>query len=97
MKKFIMLAVGFEQPDKETMDAWMAWFASLGDKVVDPGNPLGAGKEVMKDGTIKELGMDMTSTTGYTIINAESLDEAVELAKGCPVVASMRVYEAMPM
>ena len=28
---------------------------------------------------------------------AKDLDEAIELAKGCPVITAMRVYEAMPM
>lgn len=78
------------------MDAWRKWFASIGNQVVDPGNPLGPGREVNEHG-VKELPLDMHAITGYTIINAESMAEAVKIAQGCPVVASMRVYEAMPM
>jgi hypothetical protein len=40
-------------------------------------------------------------STGYSIVKAASMDEAVELAKGCPVLeaknGAVRVYEAMPM
>ena len=35
------------------------------------------------------------SITGYTMIKAESLDEAVEIAEKCPFVLSTRVYEIM--
>ena len=96
MKKFILLSFGFKPPTPEMMDAWRKWFASIGNQVVDPGNPLGPGREVNEQG-VKELSVDMQAITGYTIINAESMADAVKIAEGCPVVASMRVYEAMPM
>lgn len=39
--------------------------------------------------------------TGYSIVNAKDMDEATELAKGCPLMASkdgaVCVYEALPM
>jgi hypothetical protein len=35
----------------------------------------------------------MESITGYNIIEAESLDAAEALAKGCPFIASIRIYE----
>lgn len=96
MKKFLFIAVGFKPPTPEVMDAWRKWFASFGDKLVDPGNPLGAGQEVTPAGTTT-LPVDLQAQTGYMIINAEDMDEAVALAKGCPVVTAMRVYEAMAM
>jgi hypothetical protein len=96
MKKFVLLAVGFKPPTPEIMAAWKEWFASIGDNVVDPGNPLGPGQDVTPDET-KALPVGMEAITGYTIINAKDMDAAVKIAKGCPVVASMRVYEAMAM
>jgi len=33
------------------------------------------------------------SITGYSVIKAENLDEAVKIARECPIVASTRVYE----
>ena len=36
--------------------------------------------------------MDATSSpTGYSVIKADSLDQAVELSKGCPVLAIGRL------
>lgn len=48
--------------------------------------------ETSKDGK-KDLAMDMDSITGYSIINAESLDEAESIARENPFIASIRVYE----
>ncbi len=39
--------------------------------------------------------MGMESITGYNIINAESLEEAEQLAQRNPYIASIRVYEIM--
>lgn len=96
MKKFVLLAVGYEMPTKEIMDAWMKWFESIKDHIVDGGNPFGPGMEVTAAG-VKQLTHDKEAITGYTIINAESMDEAVKIAKTCPMITGMRVYEAMSM
>ncbi len=60
MKKFVIFHYGFEMPTPAIMDAWGKWFASIGDKIVDPGSPLGAGREISRAGT-KDLPMDMDS------------------------------------
>ncbi len=39
--------------------------------------------------------MGMDSITGYSIVNAESMDEAAELASTNPFIASIRIYEIM--
>jgi len=41
--------------------------------------------------------MGMESITGYTIIEAESLDEAEKIAGENPYIASIRVYEVRDM
>jgi hypothetical protein len=38
----------------------------------------------------------MHPSTGYSIVNADSLDAAEKLLVGCPA-PSTRVFEAMPM
>jgi hypothetical protein len=78
------------------MDAWNKWFASLGDKIIDPGSPLGSGREISPSGT-KEMPMGKDSLTGYTVINADSIDDAEKIAKGCPMIAFIRIYEARSM
>ena len=96
MKKFVIFHYGFEMPTPEIMEAWSKWFESIGEKIVDPGSPLGNGREISRSGT-KELPMGSDSLTGYTVINAESIEEAEKIAKTCPMITSIQVYEAMSM
>ncbi len=94
MKNYVFIYYGMDGG----MDAWQAWFKSLGDKVVDMGNPFGGGKAIMKSGVSE---VRDPAATGYSIIKAASLDEAVELGKDCPSAESddgaVCVYETMPM
>jgi hypothetical protein len=83
----------------ENMAKWNKWFGSLGKALVDGGNPFApGGMAVEKSGVSK---VEIAPSTGYSIVNAASMDEAVEMAKGCPVVdakgGAIRVYEALPM
>ncbi|CAN5174865.1 hypothetical protein BH09PAT1_BH09PAT1_7330 [soil metagenome] len=96
MKKFILLYCGSVEPTKDTMEGWTKWFGVLGNRVVDSGNPFGEGKEYSKDG-IKALPQGVDALSGYTLINAESMEEVENLVKECPIVTSVRIYEALPM
>ncbi|OLD52434.1 MAG: hypothetical protein AUI83_09640 [Armatimonadetes bacterium 13_1_40CM_3_65_7] len=74
----------------------MKWFGSIKDHIVDGGSPFGPGMEVTSAG-VKQLPHDRGAIAGYTIINAKNMEEAVKIAKSCPIITSMRVYEAMTM
>lgn len=93
MKKFLILHYGFEKPTPEEMASWNAWFEAIADRQVERGH-LPGGREISQSGT-NDLPFGKDSITGYTVIRAESLDEAAKLAEGCPFVASTRVYEVM--
>jgi hypothetical protein len=95
VKKFMYLHFGFEQPTPAIMEAWGAWFQSIADRQIAQGGFSG-GREISKDGT-KDLPWGPDSLTGYNIIEAESLDEAVELAQSNPFIASIRIYEMRDM
>jgi hypothetical protein len=95
VKKFMLLMYGFEKPTPEIMKAWGTWFESVADRTVDQGGFSG-GREISASGT-KDLPMGMESITGYTIIEAESLDEAEKIAQDNPYIASIRVYEVRGM
>ena len=78
------------------MAAWGGWFGSLGQAVIDPGNPFVASAAVTPGGSVSD-GV-AAGLTGYSILNADSLAAAGELAKGCPVLAdggSVEVYETI--
>jgi hypothetical protein len=85
--KYLLLYRGGAQPQSEdegkaVMAAWMAWFDQLGAAVVDGGNPAGAAKSVAPGGAV--LDGDPTDVTGYSIVEAEDLEAAAQMALGCP-------------
>lgn len=96
MNKYVFLHYGFVQPTPEIGQAWGAWFTSIEDHVVDHGLPFRFGREITDEGTT-DLPLGTDSITGYTIINAENLDEATAIAATCPSITGIRVYEAVPM
>ena len=93
MKRFVLLTIGFTQPTPEIMESWMQWFKSIEDKITDQIG-LSNGKEVTKNG-IRELPMDKDAITGYLVINAENIDEAIEIAQRCPMITSTKIYEVV--
>jgi hypothetical protein len=102
MADYLLLYSGGSMPETEqeqaaVMQAWNSWFETLGSALKDGGNPFtpGAARTVGADGSIKEGGI-APGASGYSIIQADSLDAAADLAKGCPVTmggASISVYE----
>jgi hypothetical protein len=86
-----------KEEQDQVMTAWTNWFGTLGDALVDGGNPISQAKAISPDGSV----MDATSApSGYSILKADSLDAAVALAKGCPVLAggaSVLVSETFPV
>ena len=95
MKKFVLMHFGFENPTPDIMDAWNTWFESIADKTVENVGFSG-GREISKSGT-KELAWKKDSITGYSVIEAESLEAAVKLAQTNPFVESIRIYEVRSM
>lgn len=93
--KFLFLAHGEMDHTPQFQQAHRAWWSSMQGHVVDSGNPLFHGRSVTKDGQVTEIGPEQGPALGYSLIEAESLDEAVALLAGCPM--DMWVYEAMPM
>ncbi len=102
MTKYLLVYYGgkMETDPKQaekSMAKWMKWFADLGEAVVDGGAPTQPGKIVSSSG-VKSVGAKPVS--GYSILQADSIDAAVALAKGCPVIADggqVAVYPFMPM
>src|SRR6516164_2324098 len=70
------------------MAKWGQWFGQLGSAVVDGGAPTGTAKTVSAGGSVSDGGS--RGLTGYSIVAADSLDAAVQFAKGCPVLEGLR-------
>ena len=81
------------------MKAWGDWFTKLGPAVVDGGSPFTLmAKHISADGKVGD-GDGGTGAAGYSILKADSLAAAVEMAKGCPVLHDgyqISVYETFP-
>ena len=65
----------------EVMQAWMDWYAGIGDALIDYGNPT-AGSKVVGPGGVVEDGT--SEITGYSLIAADSLDAAAEACRNHP-------------
>jgi hypothetical protein len=93
MTKYLLLYHGGGMPETEEETAkvlkqWEAWYNQLGNAVVDPGNPISpVAKKLSSSGVIGD-GPAGSPVSGYTILEAGSLDAAAKLAKNCPVLLS---------
>ncbi len=103
MPKFLFAYHGGSVPQTEAeqaevMQAWGAWFGTLGDSVIDGGAPVGKSHTVT-DGNVAEDG-GANPVSGYSLVEATDYADAVEKAKGCPIIAgggSVEVAQAMEM
>ena len=101
MPKYVLAYLGGKQtqnPQARTaqMARWKAWMEELGSRMLNPGTPLGQGKLVSASG-ISERGPN--HLTGYSIVSADNMDAALEIARRCPFleIGTIEVAEAMEM
>ena len=64
------------------MAAWAAWFQKVGAGIVDVGNPVGRSWTLSTQGTTEDGGAN--PATGYSVIAADSMQQALEMTVGCP-------------
>jgi len=103
MSQFMITYIGGNPPatkeeSMQHMSKYREWLASLGDSAVSPANPLGNTHTVSPDGSVVEGGESMMS--GYTIVAADSIDDAISIAKNCPFLdigGSLEVSELRQM
>jgi hypothetical protein len=101
MTKYLLAYRGGSMPatDQErqaTMAAWGQWFGVLGSAVVDGGNPFGQSRAVAATGSRGDGAA--SSLTGYSVLQAESLEAAAKMASGCPILkggGAVDVYETI--
>ncbi len=86
-----------ERPEKgaKHMAKFEAWVGGLGDAVVNPGHPLGKSKTVSSSG-VSDDGRS-NPLVGFSIMKADSMDAALEMAKGYPhlEIGTVEVVEMM--
>ena len=110
MKKFIviyhapvdaMAQTANSTPEERAkgMEQWMIWAQKCGDKLVDLGAPLMNGQKLSPGG--KSTNSDK-NVVGYSILQAENLEEAKALLNGHPHLGwnaecAIEVHETMPL
>lgn len=103
MPRFVIVYLGGNHPStpdegKRHFNSYMEWLAGLGEAAVSPANPLRDTCTVNPDGTVTSGGVSTMS--GYTIIEADSMDSALSIARSCPFLeidGSLEVSELVEM
>lgn len=103
MARYLMVYLGGDQPatpeeGQQHFAKYMEWLSSLGDAAVSPANPLKDTNTVNADGSVSSGGVSTMS--GYTIVEADSMEAALSMAKACPFLeigGSLEVSELMEM
>lgn len=103
MTQFVISYLGGEQPSsaeagQRHFAKYMEWLSSLGDAAVSPANPLTHTHTVHPDGSVSAGGA--TTMSGFSIVQADSIDAALAMAKTCPFLqigGSIEVSELMQM
>ena len=79
----------------QEMAAWQNWFAKMGEAVVQGGAPAGMNHTVSASGV--HVGAGDTPATGYSVVQADDMEAAIDLAKGCPILKHGTVEVAQCM
>lgn len=80
----------------KAMEAWGAWYGTLGDAVADGGAPFAGSTSVSPSGRSAAT----SGLSGFSIVSASSLDAAAAMTNGCPVLTNggtVDVYECIDM
>lgn len=83
-----MVKTWTEEQMKKGMDEWSKWMKDNENIFVDKGTPLGKNKRLTSGGA-SDVRNDVT---GYSIIQAGSYEEAVELLKNSPHLQMPEAY-----
>lgn len=89
MPNFIFAYHGGSMPEtkeegEKVMAAWNGWYQGLGDKLANPGGPVGKSYTVSSKGIADNGGSNPLS--GFTVVTASDQAEANAMAGGCPIL-----------
>ncbi len=82
------------------MEDWMKWAKKCGDHLVDLGNPLANGQKLTTNGSSEK---SQRQVCGYSILQAENMEEVKKLLKDHPhlsgweVSCEIEVHESLPL
>ena len=87
MSQFVIAYLGGDQPSspdegRKNFAKYQQWLKSLGDQVITPMVPFKNTHTIASDGSVSESSSSLM--TGYTVVEAETIEQAVEFARNCP-------------
>jgi hypothetical protein len=103
MPRYAIVYLGGKQPSspeegKQHFARYKEWLVSLGASAISPANPFKNTHTVNSDRSV--TAGSATSMSGYTVIEAATMEKALEMAKACPFLdidGSLEVSELAEM
>ncbi len=103
MATYVISYFGGDQPatpeeGKQHFARYQKWLASLGDACISPMNPLRNTHVVSPDGSVSQG--SQCGMSGYTLVEADSIEAALAMAQECPFLAingTLEVSELVKM
>ncbi|MEC7519855.1 MAG: hypothetical protein VYE22_08315 [Myxococcota bacterium] len=89
-----------EEEQQKIMAEWGAWYGKMGPSIVDGGNPFAQSKHLKATGKIQDGPLGDHPATGYTIITADSLDDAAKKCAEHPHLGhggQVQIFETIDM
>ena len=103
MPQYVITYLGGNQPSnpeegKKHFVKYKEWLSSLGEKTVSPMNPFKDTHTINSDASV--TAESKTYMSGFTIIEADSMEAALTVAKACPFLeigGTLEVSELIQM
>ncbi|WP_407332576.1 hypothetical protein [Enterovibrio sp. 27052020O] len=103
MAKFLLTYLGGNRPTtpeagKQHFAEYQAWLNEIGERAISPANPLKATVRITPNGEISHG--SQIAMSGFTIIGASDMEEAISMAKTCPFLSiggTLEVSELVDM
>ena len=103
MAQYIITYLGGDMPSspeegQKHFAKYRDWLTEMGDSVLSPANPLKDTSTIKPDGSITPG--STSAMSGFTVIEAESMDAALNAARSCPFLeigGILEVSELMKM
>ena len=103
MPQYVICYIGGDKPaspdeGRAHMAKYMAWLSGLGDAAISPMNPLGQTHSISPGGEVSAG--SKIAMSGYTIVEADSIESAIAIAKDCPFLeigGTLEVSELIKM
>ncbi len=103
MAQYIITYLGGDMPSnpeegQKHFAKYREWLTGMGDAVVSPANPFKDTNTIKPDGSVTPG--STSAMSGFTVIKADSMDDALKAAKSCPFLeigGILEVSELMQM